>query len=119
MTPYFKSGDLLLAFSQEQYYQKEVISFRPDLSSQNIVTHRISQSLNNQFFTKGDANSNLDSQPISHNQIIGAVKLVIPKLGFLIIFLRSKYFSIFIILSIIYFLYKLVANKLSNINRSA
>lgn len=97
MQPKIQVGDVLLAFRQEQYLINDIISYRV---GQSIVTHRVSgvhtfSSPNpdeeKRFFeTKGDSNKSADAVLISHNQILGNVKIIIPKIGYIPLFLKSK-----------------------------
>lgn len=96
MKPTFEFGDVLLAVSQEHYQVNDSISFT---ANGTIVTHRVlSASNDSQYQTKGDANSSPDLGLISHENVIGKVKTIIPKIGYFVLFLQSK----FVFLSLIF-----------------
>lgn len=90
MEPSIMIGDVVLAKSQQSYLQNDVISFHDSLEGR-IVTHRIIKTLNNgqEFITKGDANQAEDDGALPINMIIGKVKFVIPKIGFLVAFTKT------------------------------
>ena len=105
MMPTFGVGDVLLAYSQEQYSQDDIISFKVE---ETIVTHRIKNIIHKDKFTyfqtKGDANIAKDSNLVAYQNVIGKTIFIIPEIGYLISFIQSKLFSIILIFtSIIYF----------------
>lgn len=118
MKPEFEFGDLLLAKSQEQYLPQDIISYKIE---NEVVTHRIVSihKLANQeqiFKTKGDGNKSSDLRFINKEQIIGKVVFIIPKLGYLILFIQSKLLKLSFIFFLNYLLAKLVFNQLKLIN---
>lgn len=54
----------------------DIISFR--LSSENIVTHRITGCSSDGWITKGDANEDVDIVQVKQENIIGVVVITIP-----------------------------------------
>ncbi len=102
MQPALTVGALLVTTKNKRYYPGEVITYNPvSLQSRFInqadnlnVTHRIIkakyQNDSSLYLTKGDANQVADQNWISLNQIRGKVMLVLPLLGYLFIFFRSK-----------------------------
>ena len=104
MKPTFEFGDVLLAVSQEHYQPNDIISLTVNGT---IVTHRVlsaSSHFNDGDFvvtmkyqTKGDANSSPDLGLISHANVIGKVKIIIPKVGYFVLFLQSKFVSISVV----------------------
>ena len=126
MQPTFKTGDVLLVKSQEHYFIGDNISFKVNQST--IVTHKIKQiikhdSLNDQenhslvkqttfFLTQGDANKSEDSQLVNQEEVIGKVFMIVPKIGYLIIFLQSKIFSILLLCTSVIHLVLLVSKKI-------
>ena len=65
---------------------------------------------NKKYSTKGDANRTGDEDIITDNQIIGKVVLVIPKLGYLVSFVKSQSGLVFLLIipAIIFILDELV-----------
>ena len=57
--------------------ENDIISFVED---ENVITHRLIQITDNNYITKGDANTGKDT-PISKSSIIGKVVKIIPKFG--------------------------------------
>lgn len=91
MTTYLKIGDIIVTQPQKEYFKGDPITFyNPD---NRIVTHRILEirEINKQasFLTKGDANHDSDGDETIKEKVIGKVIAVIPKLGFLVVFVKS------------------------------
>lgn len=88
MRPEISMGSLVLVKPQNRYRVGDVITFR---DGKRLVTHRILFELpDSQFQTKGDANSTSDRLPIAKDQIIGRVAFSIPRLGRLLMLLKTK-----------------------------
>jgi signal peptidase I len=91
MEPSIMTGDVIVIHKKPTYEINDVVTFTN--ASKLIVTHRIievNHGVENTYSTKGDANRSGDDDTINENQIIGAVSLVIPKLGYLVAFAKSK-----------------------------
>ena len=92
MAPSIMAGDLILVEKSISYVQNEVITFID--SEGRTVTHRIieinSKDSPPHYATKGDANPNADKLIVAHDQVIGKVSLVLPKLGFVASFGKSR-----------------------------
>lgn len=88
MRPKIPMGSLVLVEPQKKYRVGEVITFRAD---DRIISHRV-VSINNrgEAKTKGDANSEADRQIIKNDQILGQVVFSVPKLGRLLMLLKTK-----------------------------
>lgn len=81
----------------------DVVSFLTETKQR--VTHRIVQIDQDQKIqTKGDNNSQVDYRKISGNQITGNVIFVVPYIGKLVFFLRSKKGIIVIVSCVLLFL---------------
>ncbi len=104
MEPTYKIGSIIYYHKVPENELKigDPITF--NLSNGTIVTHRINDIVDNEYQTKGDANDTPDVVKISYNNILGRVSnIVIPLVGYGIVFIKShKYFigiAIFILVS--------------------
>jgi len=86
MEPAISVDDLIIVHRENDYHVGDVISYK---SGSSIVTHRILDKSEDFFITGGDANNTPDFQPVRDEQIIGKVRLTVPKLGFVIGFLQT------------------------------
>lgn len=66
----------------------QVISFR--VNDNMLVTHRVTEINEGKYTTKGDANNTVDAAPVTADNYIGKTVVIIPKLGYILIFLHSK-----------------------------
>ena len=91
MEPTIRIGDVILVHKKPYYSINDVITFKN--KTNRIVTHRIIKKEKRGdeyiFLTKGDANRSIDEDSITEEQIIGALVLVIPKIGFLASFAKT------------------------------
>lgn len=123
MQPEFQFGDVLLAKSQEHYKIADIISYKIE---NTLVTHRVKsiysknsnsgENSNSEIFfeTKGDANKSSDLTLINKSQIIGKVIFILPKLGFLVLFIKSKYMGLSLVLIFIFYLAKSTFKKVTS-----
>lgn len=88
MEPEFSPGDMLLIKAQKDYEVGDIVTYE-DQSS--YVTHRIIEEDQDSYLTKGDANNAPDGKRIPKENIYGAVHLVIPGVGNLVLFLKSPF----------------------------
>lgn len=82
MEPKIHTGSLVFTLKQQNYKQGQIVSFKPDLTKDVTVTHRIVSNINNKYLTSGDANSTIDSAKITNKNITGKVFLTVPYLGY-------------------------------------
>ena len=91
MSPTINTGDLIFVKSINYYQTGDIVTFTD--TNNKKVTHRISQvnfeSSKNIYHTKGDANTVIDNDTITDNQIIGKVFFHLPFLGYLITFSKT------------------------------
>ncbi|MEM9561340.1 MAG: signal peptidase I [Actinomycetota bacterium] len=84
MLPTLRVGDVLLVEDHPDGLlgQRSVITFEPTRGD-GAITHRIHEVLpeSQTYLTKGDANADVDSDPVSPSQVLGVGRLVIPLLG--------------------------------------
>lgn len=87
MDPAIKVNDIVLVHKvpQARYQKGDIVTYRSD---DYPVTHRIQSVTGDIVITKGDANDAAD-QPIKTSDIYGKVVLVIPKLGYLLRWLKE------------------------------
>jgi len=117
MLPAIRPGSVIFAQKTNSYKIGDIITFQSDPIS---TTHRIYKIINRNgrdfFITKGDKNDALDNYLIPHEKIIGKVKIIIPFLGYLLIFLKTHlglYLLIFLpTLSIVIIEFKKIFNEL-------
>ena len=85
MEPALPVGSLVYVKYQEpeSIEKKDIIAFYGSNDSSSIITHRVvyNKKLSGEFVTKGDANKEKDMNPISYNQYMGKVVLMIPVIG--------------------------------------
>ena len=85
MEPALPVGSLVYVKYQEpeSIKKKDIIAFYGSNESSSIITHRVvyNKKLSGEFVTKGDANKEKDMNPISYNQYMGKVVLMIPVIG--------------------------------------
>lgn len=85
MEPALPVGSLVYVKYQEpeSIEKKDIIAFYGSNESSSIITHRVvyNKKLSGEFVTKGDANKEKDMNPISYNQYMGKVVLMIPVIG--------------------------------------
>jgi signal peptidase len=66
----------------------EVITYTDD--GRNLVTHRVvekHQAADSvRFVTKGDANENVDPEPVYRNEVVGELEFTVPFIGYVIAF---------------------------------
>ena len=94
MTPHINKGDIVIVEKSNDYKNIEigqVIAYK----YQNItIVHRLVKKVkgDNQyyFYTKGDANQDVDSYPITEDMVLGIVNIKIPYLGLPTVWLNEK-----------------------------
>ncbi len=111
MSPKININDIILVkkgYSNDQYKEGNIITYlRAD---GELITHRIESvtkvGLLRAYITKGDNNEEIDEFPVTYDQIVGRVVLVMPKLGAVVGLLKNKIFFamciLFLVLIVIY-----------------
>ncbi|WP_153952193.1 signal peptidase I [Halosegnis longus] len=94
MSPEINAGDVVVVDDQPtpQIEQNQVITYeRPE--SDQLVTHRVVAVLDENgetaFRTKGDANEDVDPQPVPTENVVGVVQFHIPLIGHVVSFASS------------------------------
>lgn len=95
MEPTIMTGDLIITkqVKPQQIKVGDIITFASP-NSNNITTHRVIEVINEnediKYITKGDANNTKDPSPVEDEMLIGKVEKCIPKLGQIILWIKSK-----------------------------
>lgn len=79
-------NDMVVVHREDHYEVGDVVSYKTE---SNLVTHRIVDRTEDGFITKGDANNVEDREPVSPEQILGKVVLVVPGVGRFFEFTRT------------------------------
>ena len=86
MEPTISPGSIILVDLKTEPHVEDIVTFQ---TQDTIITHRLKKQINDQkYITKGDANHSDDPIPLFKAQIIGKVIIVIPFIGYIVIFLR-------------------------------
>ncbi len=101
MEPTIKTGSALLIKKQSEYKEGDVITFVK--IGKEIVTHRITQVAKNDngeitYKTKGDANDAEDVFSVKNSRVLGKTVIVMPYVGYMIAFFKSKLGVVLLIL---------------------
>ena len=84
MKPVVNAGDvavITLASADTEIHKGDVIAFKV-LQVNEIIIHRVIALGSAGFVTKGDANEEMDSEPVDPDRVIGIYRFRIPLLGF-------------------------------------
>lgn len=87
MRPTMNVGDVILVYENGIFDLGDVVTYYD--GANRVVTHRIVEKDGDKLTTKGDANKDSDRQKIGNYQIIGVVKMVIPKIGYLASYIKT------------------------------
>lgn len=94
MAPSVPVGACILVKEKEacEIESGEILTFYIN-DRKTVVTHRVVENdCSAQLFrTKGDANPYPDASSVSYQECIGTVRYIIPRLGYLLVFLNSVY----------------------------
>lgn len=86
MDPTLKVGDLVIIHEEKEYQKQDIITFRAETVP---TTHRIIETKDTGFITKGDANNVEDEGIVTRDQIYGRVIMSIPKVGEIMLFMKQ------------------------------
>ena len=89
MEPEFYPGDLVITQHKDKADIKvdDIVTYRDNEGI--VITHRIIEKTNEGYITKGDNNNVNDSDILKEQDIIGEVKISIPKVGYVMNFLSN------------------------------
>lgn len=84
MKPNAVAGDVVVikSLEQEEIRPGTIIAFWNPSNEKQILVHRVIGIASNGFVTKGDANEDADSEPVSLDKVLGIYLYRIPVLGF-------------------------------------
>lgn len=88
MEPTIKTGGLVFSIPVTSYQTGDVVTFKNSEDGKTLVTHRIEAKVYSSekqeflYYTKGDANKEIDGVKIENGQIIGRVVFGLPYLGY-------------------------------------
>lgn len=117
MSPKYNVGDVVFVHieNSDNINIGDVITFNPSSNSDAYLTHRVTEKITDYlgtgvtcFKTKGDANDSEDSFLIDETRVIGKVTAVIPKIGYIIRFVRLKWYYIAVIAIMVIVFFKLM-----------
>ncbi|MBP1046471.1 signal peptidase I [Enterococcus sp. BWM-S5] len=109
----FHSGDIIIVrdIPGESAEVGDIVTFRPSITSQAFLTHRVKEKMDKlgetegvYYITQGDANK-AEDVPISAKQVVGKKVFVIPKVGGVLNFVQDNVVvSVVFILSVFGFI---------------
>lgn len=116
MEPKYKVGDIVFVkvCGADEVDVDDVITYNPDPNNSNTyLTHRVVKKYTEEdgtvcFITKGDANKTADAASIDEGRLIGKVTFGVPKMGYVIEFVKAKWYFILIIAILIGVFFKLL-----------
>ena len=97
MYPTIEAGDVIVTYRNpnDKYNDGDIITFVSESNAGLVITHRIKNvyDVNGEYSyqTQGDNNNTSDSEIVKGKNVIGQVKLRIPKVGYAQQFLTSKF----------------------------
>jgi signal peptidase len=91
MVPTYYPGDIVIdKAAHSSPGAGQVITFRHDVNTTDVVTHRVTGVTSTGLIhTKGDANATADVWNIRPDMVQGQVIRAVPRLGYLLVFLRQ------------------------------
>lgn len=124
MEPSYSVGELIFVkvTPAEDIQVGDPVTFNPGSTGDSYLTHRVIEKIEDYqgtgvtcFRTQGDANDSPDPFIIDEGRMIGVVKMGIPYLGFVVLFVQTHYIGIiaFVVLFTVFFS---LLGKLSEVN---
>lgn len=117
MTPTYSVGDMVIvrATDTADINVGDVITFTSGSDDSTYLTHRVIEKLDNYqgtgvtcFRTKGDANDSDDPFVIDETKVVGVVKLSIPIIGIIVLFIQNNYIFTIAFAVALYVLFTLI-----------
>ena len=104
MKPQINVGDYVIIkrAKKEKIQKGTIITFK---QNSVLVTHRVERVVSDGIYsTKGDANNTVDSEFVKFEDVVGTSTLVVPKLGNVLLWLRTLPGVISILITILLFI---------------
>lgn len=104
MKPQINVGDYVIIkrAKKEDIQKGTIITFK---QNSVLVTHRVERVVSDGLYsTKGDANNTVDSEFVEFEDVVGTSALVVPKLGNVLLWLRTLPGIISILITILLFI---------------
>ncbi len=104
MKPQINVGDYVIIkrAKKEDIQKGTIITFK---QNSVLVTHRVERVVSDGLYsTKGDANNTVDSEFVKFEDVVGTSTLVVPKLGNVLLWLRTLPGIISILIAILLFI---------------
>ena len=104
MKPQINVGDYVIIkrAKKEDIQKGTIITFK---QNSVLVTHRVERVVSDGLYsTKGDANNTVDSEFVKFEDVVGTSTLVVPKLGNVLLWLRTLPGIISILITILLFI---------------
>ena len=104
MEPVLPVGSIIvLDLKERNPVREDIVTYR---ISRTLITHRLIRNEGMQYVTKGDSNTEEDPIPVDAKQIVGTVRICIPWLGFLFLFLKKHGILFLPLIILIHFFYQ-------------
>ena len=104
MEPFLPVGSIIILDLKEREPETgSIVTYR---ISGTLITHRLIRTEENRYITKGDSNPEEDPIPVGPEQIVGTVRICIPWLGFLFLFLKKHGILFLPLIILIHFFYQ-------------
>lgn len=95
MEPSIKTGSVIIVKSAKTYNIGDIITFGEMKNGKVPITHRVVDIRvdkgNPIYFTKGDANEDIDQKQVSHREVLGKTLFAIPYLGYVAETVKKPY----------------------------
>lgn len=107
MSPAINVGDMVITedIAFEDIFRNDILTFT-DKQRSSAFSHRVIDidDANKWLYTKGDNNTEKDPVPASYDYVVGKVVYIVPFIGYISIFLTSRYGVITIALLVLLWL---------------
>lgn len=109
MEPEISIGDVAIINNKEKAKTGKVVAYR---DNKTIIVHRVIEEVEEsgvtKYKTKGDSNNAADIKLVNEQQIEGTCTLIIPYIGYIIIFIYNCWFYVIALIIIAILIIKLI-----------
>ena len=109
MSPEINAGDMIVIKEEDAYKVNDVVSYRN--KKNDIITHRIVSIVDKEYYYMGDKNKGPDVETTSIKKIEGKLIKRVKGLGTILLFLKSVYGLIFLIVLAICYIFFLIIKE--------